>query len=341
MDFEKIYGHNEVKSVLLNSIKTSRINHAYIFEGQQGVGRMSAALAFSKGILCENSKNGIPCGKCRSCCMAEASSHPDIRIVTNRLYDEGANSKDILVGTIREMKKEIYIKPFYSERKIYIVPKAETINETAQNSLLKVFEEPPSYCSVILITDNLNSFLPTILSRASVVRFNALRDETLEQYLRDHFTAEESVIKTKAVMSGGSIGTAIALMNDESADKQREEIINSVCSLSSSSQKTLYGIIRTLKGYSENPEFMMRVITSWFRDCMYCKIGGDIVNADKADEMAKFCGQIDNDAPFHLLDIAVRYTGYLKQRSRLSLLVTCMLLECWEVLYDRDNWSKV
>ena len=110
MDFDKIYGHDGVKSVLINSVKASRINHAYIFEGQTGVGRLSAALAFSKAILCENKKDGMPCGVCKSCTMAEALSHPDIRIVSNELYDEGSTSKDILVGTIREMKKEIYIK---------------------------------------------------------------------------------------------------------------------------------------------------------------------------------------------------------------------------------------
>ncbi len=341
MDFDKIYGHDGIKSVLINSVKASRINHAYIFEGQAGVGRLSAALAFSKAILCENKQGGLPCGVCKSCTMAEALSHPDIRIVSNELYDESSTSKDILVGTIREMKKEIYIKPFYSERKIYIVPKAETINETAQNSLLKVFEEPPEYCTVILITDNINAFLPTILSRAVNISFNALPRETVEKYLMDNFSASEEIIKTKSAMSEGSIGNAISLMSDEKADSDRNLIINEICRLSSSSGKNLYDIIKSLKGFSQNPEFMMKIITMWFRDCLYFMQGGEIVNLDKQNELEKFCGSMTKDAPFHLLDIAVRYTRYIKQRGRFSLLVNCMLLECWEVLYDRDNWNKI
>lgn len=341
MDFDKIYGHDGIKSVLINSVKASRINHAYIFEGQAGVGRFSAALAFSKAILCENKQDGKACGVCKSCTMAEAQSHPDIRIVSNELYDESSTSKDILVGTIREMKKEIYIKPFYSERKIYIVPKAETINETAQNSLLKVFEEPPEYCTVILITDNINAFLPTILSRAVDIRFNALPSETVEDYLRDNFSVAEEIIKTKAAMSDGSIGDAISLMSDEKADGDRDLIITEICKLSASSGRNLYDIINKLKGFSQNSEFMMKTITMWFRDCLYFKQSGEIVNLDKKNELEKFCGSMAGDAPFHLLDIAVRYSGYIKQRGRFPLLINCMLLECWEVLYDRDNWNKI
>lgn len=341
MDFDKIYGHDGIKSVLINSVKASRINHAYIFEGQSGVGRFSAALAFSKAILCENKQDGKACGVCKSCTMAEAQSHPDIRIVSNELYDESSTSKDILVGTIREMKKEIYIKPFYSERKIYIVPKAETINETAQNSLLKVFEEPPEYCTVILITDNINAFLPTILSRAVDIRFNALPSETVERYLRDNFSVAEEIIKTKAAMSDGSIGDAISLMSDEKADGDRDLIITEICKLSASSGRNLYDIINKLKGFSQNSEFMMKTITMWFRDCLYFKQGGEIVNLDKKNELEKFCCSMPGDAPFHLLDIAVRYSGYIKQRGRFPLLINCMLLECWEVLYDRDNWNKI
>ena len=65
----------------------------------------------------------------------------------------------------------------------------------------------------------------------------------------------------------------------------------------------------------------------------------DVFN--KQNELEKFCGSMTKDAPFHLLDIAVRYTRYIKQRGRFPLLVNCMLLECWEVLYDRDNWNKI
>ncbi len=343
MDFDKIYGHDNIKAILKNSVSSDRISHAYIFEGPKGVGRFSTALAFAKAILCEEQSGESACGKCKSCVMADAKTHPDIRIVSNELYDDSASSQNILVGTIREMKKEIYIKPFYSDRKIYIIPKADTINEIAQNSLLKVFEEPPEYCTVILIAENTSVFLPTILSRAVNIRFNVLPAGTVEKYLSDSYPSiSPELLRVKAAMSEGSIGTAQELMNDGGADSSRDGIINQLCRLSSSSSKTLYDIIDVLKSYSNNIDFMMKIITMWFRDCLIIKQGSDsVVNLDKKDKLKQFCCNISDDAPFHLLDIAVRYTKYFKQRAKFNLALTCMMFECWEVLYDRDNWYKI
>ncbi len=339
MDFTQIYGHDNIKSILRSSVASAKISHAYIFEGNEGIGRFSAALAFAKGILCEDSLKGNPCGKCKSCQMAEGGTHPDIRIITNQLYDDGNTSRDILVNTIREMKKEIYIKPFYSRRKVYIIPRADTINETAQNSLLKVFEEPPPYCTVILIAENQSAFLPTILSRGVNLRFNPLPINTVKAYLDEHYPLRQDTA-LKANMSEGSIKAAVDLMENSSADNDRSNIISVLCALSSSSRKTLYEGINILKKQT-NTDFMMKIITMWFRDCLYFKSGGSIVNLDKQNELEHFCGSIRDDAPFHLLDIAVRYTKYIRQRSKLSLAVSCMMLENWEVLHDRDNWSKI
>ncbi len=341
MDFHKIYGHDNIKSILKNSIALSKISHAYIFDGPSGTGRFMTALAFAKGILCEDSIDGSPCGRCKSCLMAEGGTHPDLRIVSNQLYDDSSTSKDILVGTIREMKKEIYIKPFHGERKVYIIPKADTINETAQNSLLKVFEEPPPYCTVILIAENLSAFLETILSRALNIHFSALPKETVKAYLKANYEADDSLCEIRSAMSEGSIENAINLMESDTAEDTRGGIISALCALSSSSKKSLYEAILTLKKYSKDTDFMMKIITMWFRDCLYFKQGGAIVNLDKQIELESFCGSITDDAPFHLLDIAVRYTKYIRQKGKLSLGISCMMLECWEVLYDRDNWSKI
>ena len=161
--FSDIAGHERIKNVLVRSFEDGHVGHAYIFEGCRGIGRLSAAKAFAQLLMCENPADGEVCGRCKSCAMAESENHPDIQIVTNQLYDSTKKSADILVDTVRCMKRDIYIKPYCAERKIYIVPRADTMNVHAQNSLLKVLEEPPEYCTIILIAENSNQFLPTIL----------------------------------------------------------------------------------------------------------------------------------------------------------------------------------
>ena len=113
MLFSEIYGHERVKKVLLSAVRDKRIGHAYIFEGQKGVGRTVSALAFAQSLVCEETKDGVPCGGCKNCTMAQSLSHPDIRLVTNQLYDEKKKATDIAVDTIRSMKQEIYIEIQY------------------------------------------------------------------------------------------------------------------------------------------------------------------------------------------------------------------------------------
>lgn len=345
MDFDKIYGLEPIKNILKTSAASEHISHAYIFEGQEGIGRFSCALSFAKAILCENQKDGIPCKTCKSCLMADALTHPDLRVVTNTLYDESASSSEILVGTIREMKKEIYIKPYFSKRKVYIVPNAETISEIAQNSLLKVFEEPPPYCTVILISKNNDMLLDTILSRAVNIKFPPLSEETVKAYLFDNFPNEQSeTLSIRAAMSGGSIGRAIALMDDADFDKVRSEITGALCALSSSSGKALYESYRILKGYDKKADLVMQIIKGWFSDCLlYMQTGSieKISNLDKQNELIAFCGKIAPDVPFYLLDIAVRYSEYIKSRVKYPLALHCLLTECREVLYDRNNRNKI
>ena len=107
MRFSEIYGHEKVKKVLQKATEDGRVGHAYIFEGQKGVGRMTTALTFAKALVCRNAEGGDGCGECKNCCMADSASHPDIRVITNQLYDEKKKTTDVLVDTIRSMKQEI------------------------------------------------------------------------------------------------------------------------------------------------------------------------------------------------------------------------------------------
>ena len=138
-----IVGHSDAKRLLYNIAGSGHISHAYIFEGPDGVGRLTLAKAFAKMLV--GGADGI-----------SADSHPDIIVVTNELYNQSKASKSLSVDTIRAMKADVYIKPYKADKKIYIIPKADTMLDTAQNSLLKVLEEPPEYCVIILITENAN-----------------------------------------------------------------------------------------------------------------------------------------------------------------------------------------
>lgn len=342
MRFSDIAGHERIKNVLMRAAQTEQVGHAYIFEGCRGVGRLSAARAFAQLLVCENPDRGNSCGKCKGCSMAESENHPDIQIVTNQLYDDTKRSSDILVDTVRCMKRDIYIKPYCAERKIYIMPKADTMNVYAQNSLLKVLEEPPEYCTIILIAENSNQFLPTILSRAVLMKFSPLETELVEDFLKKRLNSisdEEAAVK--ACMSGGCIGRALELADDSEADALRDETVRNIAALSDGGKRTIYDVTLFFKHNKEKIDFILGIMRDFFRDMIY--VAGDaenaVINKDKLDVLRRVCGRCAEPAPLRLLEKLEKYSVYFSRNISYAQTVQCMAMELWEVLHDRDYRS--
>lgn len=345
MQFSELYGHEKVKNLLLTAVRSGQARHAYLFEGPRGVGRLSMANAFAAALVCENPKDGQPCGMCKQCTLCAAGTHPDIRIVTNQLYDENKKSMDIAVDTIRSMKKEIYVKPYMTERKIYIVPRADTMNSAAQNSLLKVLEEPPLYCSIILLAENANAFLPTVLSRVVTVRFQPLPYSLVEQALERECTrhpeweTDRSLLPVKARMSGGSIGRALELLQDKEADRLRRETLEKVMGLLQPAHRARYDFVSFLKQNKAEIGFILDVLRGWFRDVMllkYMEEEPEIINADHREELELFCGKITRAAALALPGITSSYARYINQNANYPTAVLCMAMEYWGEIHDRN-----
>ena len=345
MRFEDIYGHEKVKNVLQKAVSTKQARHAYLFEGPRGVGRLSTALAFASALLCEHSDGAESCGVCKICIMSAAQTHPDIRVITNQLYDEGKKSTDVSVDTIRQMKREIYVKPYMAERKIYIVPKADSMTIAAQNSLLKVLEEPPLYCTIILIAENANTFLPTILSRVVTLRFQPLSFSLVEQALEKECAAHSEwnippeSIPVKARISGGSIGAALDLLQNEEADSLRGETLQKVGLLLQSGQRSVYEFAAFLKQNKSDIQFILNILQDWFHDILLLKHGGksgEIINADKTAELEQFCNQVTRQSAAAFPDITAEYAGYINQNANYPTAVQCMAMEYWGEIHDRN-----
>ena len=161
-----------------------------------------------------------PCGRCLSCLQAASGSNPDL--IT--LEREKENS--IGVGDIRKMRADVQILPYSASHKIYIIPDAEKMTPAAQNALLKTLEEPPSYAVLLLLADGTAGFLPTILSRCITLPLRPVAEKAVEQCLRDRFGADPQKARLCARFSGGSIGRAALLLENESFAALRDRTIS-------------------------------------------------------------------------------------------------------------------
>lgn len=345
MRFSEIMGHNRIKEVLSAGVKSGRVGHAYIFEGPEGVGKLSMAKAFAGLLLCEDPQNGEACGVCKSCSQCISDNHPDMVVVTNQLYDKSKKSTDILVDTIRNMKRDVYIKPYAADRKIYIIPKADTMNVFAQNSLLKVLEEPPAYCTMILLAENSNSFLPTILSRAPVLKFYPLDEASVREYLAKNCDCDDAdKIDLAAKMCQGSIGKAKELLENSDAAELRNELVSSIAALAEGRRKSIYDLVLVLKNGKDEQDFMMNVLQSVFCDLMYIKkaeMGERIVNSDKKTIINKLAAAVSEKTPLRLLEILIKYREYFSKNISYALSVQCLSLELWEAINDRGYRNKI
>lgn len=241
MKFDNVVGQEAVKKHLRAAIRMNKISHAYIINGEKGYGKLKLAEAFAESLLCKSlnpeiDENQItfpgmeppaavlpeviePCGECISCRKAQGRNHPDI------IYISHEKPNTISVGEIREqINSTVQIKPYESKRKIYIVPEADLMNEQAQNAILKTIEEPPEFVTILLLTNNAQSLLQTVLSRCVLLNMTPVNSEEIKKYLMS-----QGVVDYQANMSiafgEGNPGKALMLAMDTEFDSRKKLVI--------------------------------------------------------------------------------------------------------------------
>ncbi len=203
-------GHENIKDELNKVVKSGSISHAYLFVGKDGIGKKKVALDFAKDILCLENADGHACGKCDACLKFE--SNPDLQVL---IPEKGA----IKVDSVREFTREMFLLPTVSNRKVFIIDEAETMNEQAQNALLKCLEEPPLYASIILITSNKEKLLRTIKSRVAEVAFDSLSKDEIKKILEEN---NVEVLPEALDYANGSAKKAMEFINDDTIEISQE-----------------------------------------------------------------------------------------------------------------------
>ena len=169
----------KVMMMLQNSILKNRVAHAYLFEGEKGTGKNDISHIFAKSLLCEAPISHYePCEECRNCKRITSGNHPDVHYIER----EGLSIKK---EQIKSLQEEFAMKSVEANRKIYMIADADKMSVSAANSLLKFLEEPSSDTVAILMTEQGQRILPTILSRCQVLAFTSLSPENVKQKLME------------------------------------------------------------------------------------------------------------------------------------------------------------
>ena len=210
MGFEGLLGNERSKENLRHSIAGGHISHCYLLSGVKGSGRRTLAKLLAAAIVCQGADK--PCLRCPACRKVMNNSHPDV------ITMDDLEKKTVSIELVRKACAEIYVRPNEADKKIYLFPRAQDMLPAAQNAFLKVLEEPPHYGVFVLITDNPENLLPTVRSRCTHLRLEALPADLLRHSLQTKFPdAEPDTIAAAIARSGGYLGQAIDLVQHGTA----------------------------------------------------------------------------------------------------------------------------
>ena len=206
--FEDVVGQDIIVKILKNSIKSNKINHAYIFSGPRGTGKTSIAKIFAKAVNCLN-KTGDVCDNCESC---KIDIDDEIDIVE---IDAASNNG---VDEIREIRNTIKLLPSVLKYKVYIVDEVHMLSPSAFNALLKTLEEPPAHAIFILATTEVNKIPSTVLSRCQKFDFKKISIKNIIDRLKyiceqEKIKISDEIIELIAELSDGGLRDAINLLD--------------------------------------------------------------------------------------------------------------------------------
>ncbi|MBT1076011.1 DNA polymerase III subunit delta' [Geobacter grbiciae] len=268
MPFSRVIGQDTPVNVLRRALRSGKTAHAYLFEGIAGCGKGTTALAFVEAAFCGRDDG---CGTCPSCRKMATLQHPDLHTVE----PDGAFIK---IDQVRELQRELVLRPIETPLKACIIRDADRLNPAAGNALLKTLEEPPGNALMILLTTNLDGVLPTIRSRCQLLRFAPLPEELIEEQLvaagRDRAAA-----RLAASLAGGSLGKALG---DEEADTvDRQALLERLRTLSLSDTAPLFAAAEEMAANREQALKQLDVLASLLRDILLIQGGSDaVVNRD-------------------------------------------------------------
>lgn len=263
MNFAQIPGQTEIKAKLIRSVREERVSHAQLFAGPEGCGGMALALAYARYVSCENRTPIDSCGICKSCVKYEKMIHPDLHFVfpvikgkkatdpvsdnyieewrefvskspyfsINDWFDsiEVGNAQGMIFASeASEIIKKLSLKTFESEFKVMVIWLPEKMHHSTSNKLLKMIEEPPDKTLFLLVSEEPDKVISTILSRCQLVKIPSFSDDDIEKYLIQRFGIPSDKASDISRVSTGNIIRAIGLCENEDASRSNLEFFKSL-----------------------------------------------------------------------------------------------------------------
>lgn len=213
MELTALAGNAQIKAQLAH--REGDLAHAYIVAGPAGSGRHTLAAQMAAALVCSAQPQLRPCGRCSHCRKAAGGIHPDITVIA------GSGGKPITVDQVRALRTDAYVRPNEAERKVYLLERADRMNASAQNAMLKLLEEGPAYAAFLLLAENGGGVLQTVRSRCEELSLTPVPPGEAEEWLRARFPDRPAEQLRRAVQEAqGILGRAVSLLEGDGGQAQ-------------------------------------------------------------------------------------------------------------------------
>lgn len=338
MQFKDVIGHSEIKRKLIQTVKDKRISHAQLIYGPEGTHKIALAIAYAQYINCENPSENDSCGVCPSCVKYQKLQHPDLHLIFPTVTTTAISkpsSEDYTLQYIDFLKKSdfhislsdwiefaweekkqgvitakdanrmieiINMKNYEAKVKVFVIWMVEKLNHLAAPKLLKTIEEPPDNSLIIMVTENYEKILNTIISRSQLVKLPKYSDDIIRNELISRYQVPVAKAANIARFVDGNFYTALKESKEDRDFDYTAEYIDfmrnvfAVVHKRTNFDKLEAWIARVIKQSRENQIAFLKYSLNMTRQCLMNNLNEDAllnVNEEEANFMTRFSPYIN------------------------------------------------
>lgn len=335
MALKDVLGQERPIEILRRSLKVGRLPHAYIFVGEEGVGKFFTAINLAKALNCNSPTVSLldtepvevdACDSCPSCIEIDKGIYPDVLVIE----PEGDQIK---IDQIRRAQERFSLRTLRGRKKVLIIDKAHTMNISSANALLKTLEEPTEGTLIILISSAPELLPATVLSRCQRLPFGLLSRKVMEGLLISKGFKEEEA-RLCASLSGGRIGKALQ-RNTERQIEERENFLT----IFDSVKEPFYNVSAIAEGIVKEEKGNLEEILSWgeiwIRDLIVFKVTGDhhlLINQDKRKKIEESTLRLSLDQLQDSFKVIHNTQRLITLRANKQLALEVMMIRLAETL---------
>lgn len=355
--FDELLGQDKVVNVLKNQIKNNNFSHAYLFAGERGCGKTSAAKIFAKAINCLNPIDGSPCLECENCRAIEEETSLDVVEM-----DAASNRR---IDDIRNLRDNVIYPPANLKYKVYIIDEAHMITREAFNALLKIMEEPPKHLVFILATTEIDKIPKTILSRVQKFEFNKIDSSKIKEQINIILKDQNIKMENEAVdliirKAKGAMRDALSILDQVlSFNKEEfllkdvefilgtvdfEKIDTLVSSILVKDQKASLNNLKSIRDDGKSNLDIVDSLVNYYRDLMILKVSDydkDFENEERLELLKKKLDEFSLNRILTSLDVLNDYFIKINNSSNTDILSEVLVLRLIDTVDMSSLISRV